>query len=286
MIKKIIDHPGFSVSAFPLENGYLVTMRQQNLKKRIIGVYPECLNETSILHLDNDFNLLSVNILNEERVGIPIFRSYTKGVEDCRLIDEGSFLCSSLDTNEHWKPEVCYCEFSNNKITKLLKLFIDGEQYTRIEKNWLFLKRENNNLLLLYWYNPFKIVSVDLDSGCGKIVKEYSIPNLNLNAHGGACIYLEAEDKYLVVIRNFVVNSYKFRNNQWLLLDNNFMLIGISNEFIFPVNSEFNYQMCMSLIIKSSENKRLLYAIVSIDETNNYIYEYDLNNVLNDINPI
>jgi len=272
-----INHEGFNLSCVSFENEqYIATIRQQVQTER--NIYPECYNKCFILKLDSSFNVLSSQLLDENIQGNR-FVSWSKGLEDCRLIDNKTLLCNSLDTNPAWKSEVCYAEFENYKISKLVPLYIDGEQYVRPEKNWLLLKKEGNIFYFFYWYNPFQILSVDMSTGKGVKILSYDVPGLSLNSHGGACIYLEKEGKYLVLIRNF--GCKYFENNKWLLLDEDFYLKGISDNFTFK-NNDYNCEFCTSLILKNN----ILHIFVSINDAEIFVYTIELNDILSNIKPV
>lgn len=273
-----INHEGYSLSCIPFgDEQYMASIRQSKLKN---GGYPEIFNETFILLLDSSFNVVSSNLLDEniESENNPRYTSFSKGIEDSRLITEKTLICTSLDTNPNWKPEMCFVEFENFKISKILPLYIDGKQYTSPEKNWVLLKKENNIYYFLYWYNPFKIISVDILTGKGTVILSYDVPGISLNAHGGNCIYLEKEKKYLVLVRNFT--GYLYQNSTWLLLDEDFYLKGISDNFHFHFND--NLEFCTSLIMKSN----ILHAFVSVGQCESYVFKYDLNDILLTIKPI
>jgi hypothetical protein len=275
-----IHHDGFNLSCVPFGDKYIATIRQQVQTER--NIYPECYNKCFILKLDSSFNILSSQLLDENIEGAR-FVSWSKGIEDCRLIDNKTFLCNSLDTNPAWKSEVCYAEFEDYKITKLVPLYIDGEQYVRPEKNWLLLKNEGNIFYFLYWYNPFQVISVDISTGKGIKILSYDVPSISLNSHGGASIYLEKEKKYLVLIRNFEGRHYK--NNFWLLLDKDFYLKGITDNFNFANNDNNDspiYEFFTNLILKNN----ILHIFVSINDVETFVYTIELNNILNNIKPV
>jgi hypothetical protein len=291
-----INHEGFNLSCVPFENEFICTIRKNRHKSDMLPeelIYLpdkiDCYNKCFILKLDSSFNVLSSNLL-DENTGRIRFISWSTGIEDSRLIDSNSFVCVSLDTNTEWKPEVCYVEFDNYKLSKLLPLYIEGKQYTKPEKNWLLLKKEGNIFYFLYWYNPFQIISVDMTTGKGNIILSYDIPGISLSSHGGACIYLEKEKKYLVLARNMRDYGWKtiFQNNSWLLLDEDFYLKGISDTFNFiekPVNEYMDntfYESCQSLILKND----ILHMFVSISEKDVYVYTIELNDILNSIQPL
>jgi hypothetical protein len=279
--KSLFECSGFNMSCFfnSSKKEYIATVRETIHQQH----YPEAINKTKILYLNENFEIKSSYYLNEN-IDIKHL-SYSEGIEDCRLINEKSLLCTALHTNSHWKPEMCYVEFENNKIKKLKQLYIEGQQYTKVEKNWLFLKKEENTIFCLYNYNPIQIISVDINTGKGNIIKEYNIPGVKLNSHGGACVYLEKHNKYLVIVRN--VLNHQFQGNHFLLFDDSYDLQGVSDEFNF---SDFKgyYQMCMSLIVKTDENtnEQILYAFVGVNDNACYIYDYKLHDILEKCHPI
>jgi len=282
-IKKLIrkiDFKGYSFSFKPFKNGYIGSIRQSFCN-------PDCYNSAYILQLDKNFNVLSSYLLNENVNLLPRFQNWSRGIEDSRLLDDKSLLCVSVDTNPHWKTEMAYVEFSNEEqiITKIVRLYVDGENgIVKNEKNWLFLNKTDDTMHLLYSYNPFQIISVDLNTGKGTIIKSYNKNNINLNSHGGYCIYINEINKYLVIVRNFVKNKNnhdEFINSSWLLFDDEYELCGISKPFLFEPD-EVNlhgYQMCMSLHLENE----ILYSAVTINESIVNIYELNINEVLNSI---
>lgn len=285
-IIKRIDFNGYNFSFKKYKDGYIGTIRQsQPAPQNRANIYPECLNSTYIIELDSSFNILSNYLLDENIDLLPRYMNYCSGIEDSRLIDDKSLLCVSLDTNPNFRVEMAYVEFSNDtkKITNIIRLFIEGKENIN-QKNWLYLKKDNNFMYLLYFYNPIQIVSVDLETGKGTIIKSYNKPNIELNStdgefHGGASLYLEKNNKYLVSIRKVI--NHKFICNYWLLFDTDYELQGISEGFIFEVQDNIvsGYQMNMSLNIEND----LLYASVSINDSFVNIYKYNINDVLSKI---
>ena len=282
---KTIDFPGFNFSFKKSQKDiYIGMIRQNDTSREKTAAYPEAFNLTYILELDSQFNIISSYLLNENLDLCPRYTNFTSGIEDARILDDNSFLCVSLDTNPYWKTEMVYSEFSNEekKITKMLRLYLEGEEF-RNQKNWLFFKKVENTMHLLYLYNPIQIISVDLVTGKSTILKSYIKENIDINSnecefHGGSSVYLEKTNKYLVTIRKIV--NHKFINNYWLLFDENYELCGISSPFLFEVNNvEISYQMCMSLHIEED----LLYTAVSINDSFVNIYKFNINDIINNL---
>jgi len=275
-----INHKGYNISCINVDDGFMATMRSSTPTNYM----PECINYTHILKMDSNFNILQSELLDES-LERDRHLSFSSGIEDARLIDDKTFTCLSLDTNAMWKPEVCYVEFENSKVTIIRSLYIEGEQYTKIEKNWVLLKRDENIMYFLYWYNPLVVIKVDIDTGKGNKIISHDISNLNLNAHGGSCLYLEKEKKYLVIVRNFIQNTYTYESNCFLLLDENYNLYGYSDNFRFS-NSYNGYEMCLSLLLKDDILYCFvsLYCIVSVcEEADNFVYKYYLSDILSSI---
>jgi len=272
-----INYKGYNLSCVPLTDGYIATIRNSSYPNN--NTNPSCFNTTTLLYLDSSFTILSSFILDENPNTFTAHTSYTRGLEDCRLIDKNSLLCACLHTNTHWKPEMCYVEFENNQITKITPLFIEAKQYSKVEKNWLFLNRVNSDTLhLLYWYNPFQIIETNTTTGKSNVIISYSLPNNTHNYHGGSVIYLEERHQYLILLRR--AEHCKIIENKWLLINEDYTYVGMSEGFLFPYTEFLLYQMCMSLIRK---NKDELYAFVSINDKINYVYTYTLEKIIESI---
>jgi hypothetical protein len=248
---------------------------------------PSAFNTTFLATYDKNLNLLSETELSDN--DRPTHMSFTTGIEDSRFIDEKSLLCVCCDSNPFWKPEMCHVSFTN-KVEKLTPLYIEGIP-RKIQKNWLFLKRHNETEIdLLYWCDPFQIVRANTKTGKCNIIKTYTVEGLALNAHGGASIFLEPtkvpfeyENKFLVSIRLFVQKpelSYQtYIHSQWILLDTDYNLVGISEPFKWNDNE---YEMITSHCI---QDKYLLSSVI-LDDNYKYIYKIPLLEILSSIHPL
>ena len=279
---KTIDFPiGFNFSFIQStidENKFIGSIR---VVTSIPGrTYPECISDTYILEFDKEFNIISSYKLDQELEGIPKYKAYSAGFEDCRLISDNSFFCTSLDTNPYWKPEMLYVEFSatEKQVTVIKKLYFENQE-PQVEKNWVILKKNNNIFECLYWCNPLQIISVDINTGITKIIKEYNIPNIiERNRHGGCSIWLETEKKYLIIVRNFNKdNKYAYESSSWILLDEKYDFCGISEPFTFL--EIITYDLCLSLHLDNN----ILYAALTFGEKTMCIYKCHLNKILDKI---
>lgn len=286
--KTRIDYPGLNMALIPYKSGYIGTMRRINPAPPGYPKYPELFNETHVLEMDDEFHILSTYILDESvDWGIQKHVSFCCGAEDCRFIDDTHLICVAHGTNPHWITKQGYFEFSHEekRMTRFLPLRVEGRDMDT-EKNWLFLRRaDESHLHFLHWYNPFEIVELDTETGVASVFKSYQIPGLNWYSHGGASLFIEFEQKYLVTVRNYDRSNKRFLNNTWLLFDTEYNLCGVSEGFIFDT-SEYgvvaNYQMIMSLFLKDD----VLYASTSSNDILVVVFQMKLLDVLATIRPI
>lgn len=265
----IIEHPDH-------KNHYLATIRDKHNTSEFD--YPTIENVVYLVHLDTSFQVLESKQLKEPHR--KKFESFTTGLEDCRLITDSMMTGVLLDNSEHWVPEMCLCYFNRheheiNKIVVFNTNVKDDEP--KPEKNWLVLTRNNNKFFMLYSYDPLRVMSVDIDSGDSHLIHFQKIFNLeNCEVHGGAAIHLEKERKFLAVVR--IVNNNNYMFSMWLLLNEQYKLQGMSTGFLFsePDNTTPRYEMCMSLLEKNG----VLFASVSLDDKELYIYEFSLEAIL------
>jgi hypothetical protein len=127
-----------------------------------------------------------------------------------------------------------------------------------------------------------------LTTGNAEIIKSYYKDGIHLNCHGGAAVFLETEQKYLVTVRHF--RDKKYVNNTWLLFDAQYELVGMSEGFYFDVSSEIStvptYQMAMTLFFPKGGDGKKICASVSTDDSVVMIYEMDLHELLASIRPV
>ena len=282
--KTKIDFEGFNMSMLPhpeRPTHFLATIRQ--VEHYSHESYPQAYNRTFLLELDSLFRVVEANEMKEVATSRKIHRSYSIGLEDCRLINEHFMTAVTLDTNDDWLPEMSLCNIThqNGEITKVQPLHFGGDEDEKFaEKNWLVLKymERNGSIHLIHSYDPLRIVSVDINNGYSSLISMKRIFHLNgCEIHGGACIYLSHKKQYLVAVR--VVQHHKYMFSHWILLNDLYTYVGISERFYFEPYTEKKYEMCMSLTLNETNKK--LFASVSIDDTDVYVYEYMLEDILN-----
>lgn len=276
-LRKIkIYHEGFNMSLIvhpDNKNHYLGTIRT---KVNLVGYdYPTIENNVYLLKLDSSFQVTESHRLDEPKR--KKYESYTTGLEDCRLINDKMMTGVLLDNNEHWMPQMCLCDIDrhNYKINKIT-VFDANNGEPKPEKNWLVLHATSTVLFMIHSYDPLRIMSVNIETGNSHVVHFQKIFNLdNCDVHGGACVYLEEHKRYLVNIR--IVNDHKYMFSYWVLLTEQYKMCGMSKAFVFSEKTHDSYyEMCMSLLVKNG----FLYASVSIDDCDVFVYEFSLTEIL------
>lgn len=256
---------------------YLATIRNVLLRKNETE-YPTMKNLLYLMVLDEHFDILDIQEM-EECLEKPrdTFVSFTEGLEDCRLINDSLFFGVLLDSNDLWIPVMALCkyDYTTGKINDI-KTLDDGGKNP--QKNWIFLHETNTCLYVLHSYDPFKIISLEKETGKQSIHHYQKIFDLeSCEIHGGACVYLERAKQYLVTIR--VVKNHQYQYSLWLLLSQSYKMVGISEPFLFfnaPIMKFKYYEMCMSLILKND----VLLSAVSVCDKDVYVIRHDLNEIL------
>lgn len=285
--KTKIDFEGFNMSMIihpERPTHFLATIRQ--VEQFDHDAYPQTYNRTFLLELDSLFRVVDGKDMKEvKQSNRKHHRSYSIGCEDCRLINNHFMTAVTLDTNDEWVPEMSLCNIDHHtgEIVKVQPLHfgsLDDEK--NAEKNWLVLKylERNGSIHLIHSYDPLRIVSVDITTGHSSLISMKRIFHLNgCEIHGGACIYISHKKQYLVAVR--VVQNHEYMFSHWILLNDLYTFVGISDRFFFENYTKGNYEMCMSLTM--NENERNIYASVSLNDETVYVYDYLLEDILNSI---
>jgi ribosomal protein S8 len=280
--KTKINFEGFNMSFIvhpENPNMYLATIRQA---EKFEDQYPEYYNRTFLLELSHDFQVMTSEKLTEE--SRETYRSYSIGVEDCRLISDKFMTSVALDTNPDWIPEMCFCEISREEgmIKNVKPLKFDTTE-KKPEKNWIVFKHlEKQNVIhMLHSYDPIKVISINTKEGHSQLISMKRIFKLtNCEVHGGSCVYLPHLKQYLVIVR--VIQDHKYIFSHWILFNELYTYLGISPAFRFePTKKVENYEMCMGLIYREEDN--CLLCSVSINDKSVYIYGFNINMILDEI---
>ncbi len=237
-------------------------------------------NKLFYFRTDEDFNIEEQKLLVDRNCRQK-FLSYTEGCEDPRFLDSNQALVITLDTNNRWKPEISLIDFDSDSgfIDTIRPLMVNGISQNTIQKNWIPLKVESNgNIIMLQQSFPFRIISVNRETGIGNIIKEYSTALDNsIVAHNGAALHLH-EGGWLVTIR--VKSGHKYKHSIWLYLNESYELIKYSDPFIFLQTSFdgtlVSYEMCMSICYDTDD---CIVCSVGISDTHSEIFKYRLEDI-------
>lgn len=235
--------------------------------------YPETESYYTLLELDKTFKVVKETELKDISSRVR-HRSYSTGVEDCRFASDSCVLATTLDTNPHWKAEVSVAHFSPRSAEILsvapvkIKNFLSGT-----EKNWLPLRCWQNELHVLHFCNPLRILRIDLKTAEAEVIKESPSSSLNIKAHGGAAVQLP-DGTFLVTVREYRRAHYAC--SRWLRLDDQYELIGVSPPTRFQ--NKYYYEMCMSLTVLPNSNH--IVAAVSLEDKVQFVFTFLLDTIL------
>lgn len=253
---------------------------QRHHKKEEVK-YPETESYYILLHMDRTLKIVKETEMKDVSSRTR-HKNYSTGVEDCRFVSpDGCVLATTLDTNPHWKAEMSVARFSpeTGDITSVQPINNIKHLKLATEKNWLHLRHWGNEMHLLQWVNPIRILRIDCEKAEGEVVKEITTPSsLNIKAHGGAAVQLP-DGTFLVTIREYRRTHYA--HSRWFRLDDQYQLIGVSPPFRFQ--NKHYYEMCMSLCVvsqSSSGGGTHIVAAVSLEDKVQFIFTFLLDTIL------
>ena len=277
--KKIeIGEGYFNLSLLPIDNEeYIGTLRKFNKDFVKTSNYPEIDNQLYFCKFDKDFNLISLNLVNDISNRLT-YMNYTKGIEDARIFEPQYLSGTTLDTNDYWVTDISLIKLDNDfkNIISVIPCKINN---LNCGKNWVFIKRNNDKLVFLFKTSPLMLVEIDPNTGLTEIIKNITIPELeNLLLHNGSITRLE-DGRYLINVRKMNVDHIRnyrlYDSTLFLLFDENFNFIKMSKPFKFketdnrPWTEGDYYEIVFSMFIKND----ILHCIVTESEKHLYIYK-------------
>ncbi|MGH7890358.1 MAG: hypothetical protein ACRENF_07390, partial [Thermodesulfobacteriota bacterium] len=207
-----------------------------------------------LVHYDRDFNLLSQKEIVEDLPRERIRSINVEGLEDCRLVSDGWFTCTTFDTNPAGRPQITACHMdSHGEVEKLVPLL--GPDPNRCEKNWLpFMK--DGQLHLIYSCDPFILYRPDLETGVCETVLEYK-PFLDFSSFRGSAAPLPFDDGYLMLVHEVVVQPDYTRVylHRFVFLDQDFTITKLSSPFTFRHQG---VEYCCGMAINHTETELIL----------------------------
>ena len=256
--------PGYNASMLRTSTGYIGLSRTSI---NIPNCNPSCKNTLYTFALSNDMNVITATPL-EESFDRNRYQSWSKGLEDPRLLTPTSFLAVCCDTNPHWKPEMVYCTFENATVRTIQPLACQDKPRI-IQKNWIYLKTDGDAIHLLYSMNPIQVIQMIPGSGDCTVLCTH--PGLSGTIHNGAAVQL-TDGRFLVNVR--VKQGHSFQHCLWTVLNADYTLASVSAPFRFDPSS--SYEMCMSLHLEE-EN---VMACVGLNDSHSSLFRIPLTHIL------
>ena len=214
----------------------------------------KCVTINKMSIIDKFFNEVSFKYLFPEN-----YDAKYVGIEDIRLFnfkDEIYFIGS-------------YYNQANNKVQIVSNKYILGEKYNPLiinptfitsfnwEKNWVFFNNNNDEINIIYKWDPIYICKIDYNKKELNLVKEIgNLPSI-FSKFRGSTNGIEYNDKiwFIVHQQNTVIYETKNYLHNFVVFDKNMNLLGYSNAFNF-------------------ENKLVEFCIGMILYNNNFIITY------------
>lgn len=239
---------------------------------------------------DKDFKVLSQKEIIEELPRERIHSRSVEGLEDCRLFackNSRWFTCTTLDTNPTGQPQISLCKLADNPVGPIIQVEelhpLFGPDPNRCEKNWLpFVK--NNQLHLIYSFDPFIIYKVNIEKGAGtsQIICHHEKPKSDFSRFSGSAPPIEFDNGYLLLVHETVYDDQQ-RNymHRFILLDKDFNFKQISKPFIFLHNG---IEYCCGMAIDHSATKLIM--ALGIEDREAYLCTVDLGTVRSLLEPL
>jgi hypothetical protein len=256
------------------ENTYLgIVSRKQILADSSIE------HAVFLVYLDEKFKIANYVLLKtmeeEEQPSDNTDVKQINGIQNCILLNENMFMALVYGRTELKIPMICLCHFKGEYIHTITPFDTAGSL------NPIILKYNLTNIFAIHSYSPFKIMSLNMDTGANQIVNMVKVFNEEkFVVERGAATYLDDYKEYLLALR--VEKDGKYLGSFWVTLTERFKLHGISPQFLFNMNYKKNSstkttktgETCTGLLVKN----KTLYTSLNIDNEI-FVYEYSLENV-------
>ena len=280
------------------ENGYLVTCRCVNYKKKgaktSLMLDPEMKqylgkSRNFLLHYDKDFHLISQKEIIDTLSESQKIRPYgsTEGLEDLRLFkykEQWWFTCTTLDMTPYHIPQMGLFQLSNTSEKTSLStesfFSLSGPDPSLCEKNWLpFVK--NGVLHAIYSYDPFIIYKIDpLKKTCEQIQCEEQ--QYNFSNFRGSASPIPFDDGYLLLIHQISLSSEgRVYLHKFLYLNKDFKITHASRPFIYQ---HHGIEFCCGMTIDHLGSNLIM--SIGVDDAQAFLAFVDLQTVRSLLKPL
>lgn len=267
MICRTVNYERFGETGFKTRDPHDGTIKTRNF----------------LLEYDPQFNLLSQKEIVEN---FPRdWRICYEGLEDCRIFSwqgQDWMTCATIGTHAHTIGQtLCKLCGETTGPTISLDKFIPIKRPNdyRCEKNWLPFIR-NNQLFMIYGYDPFIVYKIDTTCGDYKTAISYQ-PPLDFSHLRGSASPIEFDQGYLVSVHEVVFNQNAYYMHRFLQLDKDFNLMSMSKPFFFKHKG---VEFCCGMTLDHS-NKNLILTI-GVEDREAYVVTVDRNVVRAMLEPI
>lgn len=281
-------HP-MNPSILKTENGYEVICRSVNYTQRGAKEF-ETIDPSGYFNTRNflvdytpEFQVLFQNEIVEDLVRDRLPSINVLGLEDPRIFEyQGSswFTCTTRDNTPDGVPKISVCKIgSNGHVEKMILL--QGPDPYRCEKNWLpFVK--DNEVHVIYSYDPFIIYQVDMETGECKLDLSYE-PTHDYSQFRGSAGPIPFDGGYLVLIHEVThfPDQSRCYLHRFLHLDHRFFIKRVSKPFTFLHQG---VEFCGSMTL-NHEGTHLILAI-GIEDNKAYLCTVDLKTIRSYLTPL
>lgn len=251
-----------------VDNRYILNVRIVNYSLNKNGSnshnYDKTITLNKIIVLDNFFNPVAEKNLKTEFNN----ESYN-GVEDVRLFSFNNkiyYIGSAFNINTNNIEIVSdIFDFYNDYQYNLNFIKPTFQTSNSCEKNWVFLKNNNNELNVVYKWNPIYICKIDYETKTLNLVKENNnIPGF-FNKIRGSTNGVEYDNKIWFIVhfqKNVNNNSKNAYLHNLVVFDKDMNLLGYSKSFNFENNL---VEYCIGMEVNSKNNFVITYS--TLDKT-------------------
>lgn len=276
------------------DNGYILIVRTLNIinnkgfytyldendKDKIIRT------RNFLVRLDRDFKLISQAEIVENLPRTKIKSYPAEGFQDCRFLKHKNHYwmsCSTSDTHPLGHIQMSLCKLSEEQYGDQINVEsltpLKGPDPNRWEKNWLpFLL--NNEIHLIYGYEPFLIYKPDIKTGDCETVLSYK-PTHDFSRFRGSAGPIEFDKGYLLLVHEQVHTDRHYYFHRFLYLDKNFFITKASNPFTFK---NLGIEYCCGMTMDHSKNNLVL--SISIEDQQSWLCIIDMTKVRNLLEPL